>query len=127
MAKERGYKQENPEYIFEDLIWTSDYQINQLTRTYKSVAGFGLPQELVPQAGKLKKLDELLPQLKTDGHRVLIFSQFTMVLDILEEYLAIRGHTFLRFALIIFCKIVLIIYHLNSIVCFELDSMVVHR
>ncbi|XP_018300308.1 SWI/SNF-related matrix-associated actin-dependent regulator of chromatin subfamily A containing DEAD/H box 1 homolog [Mycetomoellerius zeteki] len=96
LAKEPGYKQKNPEYVFEDLIWTSDYQINQLTRIYKSIAGFGLPQELIPEAGKLKELDKLLPQLKTDGHRVLIFSQFTMVLDILEEYLAIRGQTFLR-------------------------------
>ncbi|KAL6265092.1 hypothetical protein P5V15_005182 [Pogonomyrmex californicus] len=96
LAKESGYKQKNPEYIFEELIWTSDYQINQLTRIYKSIAGFGLPQELIPQAGKLKELDKLLPQLKVDGHRVLIFSQFTMVLDILEEYLAIRGQTFLR-------------------------------
>lgn len=58
-----------------------------------------MPQELIPQAGKLKELDKLLPQLKIDGHRVLIFSQFTMILDILEEYLAIRGHTYLRFAL----------------------------
>ncbi|XP_071574035.1 SWI/SNF-related matrix-associated actin-dependent regulator of chromatin subfamily A containing DEAD/H box 1 homolog [Temnothorax nylanderi] len=96
LAKESGYKQKNPEYVFEELIWASDYQINQLTRTYKSIAGFGLPQELIPQAGKLKELDKLLPQLKADGHRVLIFSQFTMVLDILEEYLAIRGQTFLR-------------------------------
>lgn len=96
LVKETGYKQKNPQYVFEDLIWTSDYQINQLTRMYKSVAGFGLPQELIPQAGKLKELDELLPQLKKDGHRTLIFSQFTMVLDILEEYLTIRGQTFLR-------------------------------
>lgn len=96
LAKEPGYKQKNPEYVFEELIWASDYQINQLTRVYKSIAGFGLPQELIPQAGKLKELDKLLPQLKTDGHRVLIFSQFTMVLDVLEEYLAIRGQTFLR-------------------------------
>lgn len=96
LAKESGYKQKNPEYVFEELTWTSDYKINQLTRIYKSIAGFGLPQELIPQAGKLKELDKLLPQLKTDGHRVLIFSQFTMVLDILEEYLTIRGHTFLR-------------------------------
>lgn len=59
-----------------------------------------MPQELIPQAGKLKELDKLLPQLKIDGHRVLIFSQFTMVLDILEEYLTIRGHTFFRFAII---------------------------
>ncbi|EZA56862.1 hypothetical protein DMN91_001296 [Ooceraea biroi] len=96
LAKESSYKQKNPEFVFEDLIWTSDYQINQLTRVYKSIAGFGLPQELIPEAGKLRELDRLLPQMKKDGHRVLIFSQFTMVLDILEEYLSIRGQTFLR-------------------------------
>ena len=83
--------------MFEDLQWMSDYQINQLTRTYKSLAGLGLPQELIAEAGKLKILDELLPKLKEDGHRVLIFSQFTMILDILEEYLTIRGRTYLRF------------------------------
>ncbi|CAL1684871.1 unnamed protein product [Lasius platythorax] len=96
LVKEPGYKQKNSEYVFEELLWTPDYQINQLTRMYKGVAGFGMPQELIPQAGKLKELDKLLPQLKRDGHRVLIFSQFTMVLDILEEYLTIRGQTFLR-------------------------------
>lgn len=96
LAKEHSYKQKNADYIFEDLQWMSDYQINQLTRTYKSLAGMCLPQELIPEAGKLKILDELLPKLKEEGHRVLIFSQFTMVLDILEEYLTIRGRTYLR-------------------------------
>ncbi|XP_053987449.1 SWI/SNF-related matrix-associated actin-dependent regulator of chromatin subfamily A containing DEAD/H box 1 homolog [Hylaeus anthracinus] len=96
LAKEQGYKQKNADYILEDLHWMSDYQINQLTRTYKSLAGLGLQQELIPEAGKLKILDDLLPKLKEDGHRVLIFSQFTMVLDILEEYLTIRGKTYLR-------------------------------
>ncbi|CAK9812257.1 SWI/SNF-related matrix-associated actin-dependent regulator of chromatin subfamily A containing DEAD/H box 1 homolog [Anthophora quadrimaculata] len=96
LAKEHTYKQKNADYIFEDLQWMSDYQINQLTRTYKSLAGLGLPQELIPKAGKLKMLDELLPKLKEEGHRVLIFSQFTMILDILEEYLTIRGQTYLR-------------------------------
>jgi len=99
LAKESSYKQKNPEFVFEDLTWSSDYQINQLTRIYKSIAGFGLPQELIPEAGKLRELDKLLPQLKKDDHRVLIFSQFTMVLDVLEEYLSIRGQTFLRFAI----------------------------
>ncbi|XP_076232532.1 SWI/SNF-related, matrix-associated actin-dependent regulator of chromatin, subfamily a, containing DEAD/H box 1 [Calliopsis andreniformis] len=96
LAKEPQYKQKNADYVFEDLEWMSDYQINQLTRTYKSLAGLGLPQELIPEAGKLRVLDELLPKLKEEGHRVLIFSQFTMVLDILEEYLTIRGKTYLR-------------------------------
>lgn len=93
---ETGWKQKNAQYTFEELLWLSDYKINQLSRTYKSLAGFGLPQDLIPQSGKLQKLDELLPDLKNEGHRVLIFSQFTMVLDILEEYLTIRNHRFLR-------------------------------
>ena len=41
-------------------------------------------------------MDVLLPKLKTDGHRVLIFSQFTMMLDIVERYLEIRKHGYCR-------------------------------
>ena len=41
---------------------------------------------LVNGSGKLILLDKLLPRLKEEGHRVLIFSQFKIMLDILEEY-----------------------------------------
>jgi SNF2 family DNA or RNA helicase len=34
--------------------------------------------------GKFKLLDRLLPRLKGDGHKVLIFSQFTSLLTIIE-------------------------------------------
>lgn len=51
---------------------------------------------MISDCGKLKELDRLLPKLKADGHRVLIFSQFTMMLDILEEYLALKKYGFLR-------------------------------
>lgn len=105
----------------------SDYQINQLTRTYKSLAGLGLPQELISEAGKLKILDELLPKLKEEGHRVLIFSQFTMILDILEEYLTIRGRTYLRFVLrtfyLSYFSLLLLIFYVNM----ETDWMEVHQ
>jgi SNF2 family DNA or RNA helicase len=47
-------------------------------------------------SGKLVLLDKLLPRLKTDGHRVLIFSQFKIMLDILEDYLNCRDYTFER-------------------------------
>ena len=46
---------------------------------------------LVRASGKLVLLDKLLPKLKEDGHRVLIFSQFKIMLDILEDYLELRG------------------------------------
>lgn len=34
---------------------------------------------------------QLLPKLQGEGHRVLIFSQFTRLLDILEDYLIFRN------------------------------------
>jgi helicase SWR1 len=46
--------------------------------------------------GKLQKLDELLRECKAGGHRVLIFTQMTKVLDILEIFLSFHGHRYLR-------------------------------
>merc|ERR1739838_7979 len=40
--------------------------------------------------------DDLLPDMQRSGDRVLIFSQFTMLLDILQRYLKIRGYKYLR-------------------------------
>lgn len=46
--------------------------------------------------GKLQKLDELMRQLSEGGHRVLIFTQMTKVLDILEKFLNYHGYRYLR-------------------------------
>ena len=35
-------------------------------------------------------LDKLLPRLRQRGHKVLIFSQFAMMLDLIEEYLSLK-------------------------------------
>lgn len=47
-------------------------------------------------SGKLQVLSELLRNLKQDKHRVLIFTQMSKMLDILEAFLNINGHTYLR-------------------------------
>ena len=39
-------------------------------------------------------LDRLLAKLKTNGHRVVLFSQFKTMLDILEDYLIMRGYKY---------------------------------
>ncbi|CAG7562739.1 unnamed protein product [Fusarium equiseti] len=41
---------------------------------------------IVTASGKMLLLDRLLPRLFENGHKVLIFSQFTTQLDILEDY-----------------------------------------
>ena len=46
--------------------------------------------------GKLQRLDKLLRELQSGGHRALIFTQMTKVLDILEQFLNIHGHRYLR-------------------------------
>lgn len=46
--------------------------------------------------GKLQRLDKLLRNLQAGGHRALIFTQMTKVLDILEQFLNIHGHRYLR-------------------------------
>jgi len=51
---------------------------------------------LVHDSAKLMILDDLLKKLAAEGHKVLIFCQMTMMLNILEDYLYSRKFTFLR-------------------------------
>ncbi|SCO52626.1 related to proliferation associated SNF2-like protein [Fusarium fujikuroi] len=52
------------------------------------IASQDLPVDdsIVTASGKMLLLDRLLPRLFEDDHKVLIFSQFTTQLDILEDY-----------------------------------------
>jgi ATP-dependent helicase STH1/SNF2 len=47
-------------------------------------------------SGKMELLDRILPKLKACGHRVLMFSQFTTALDVLEMYFRYRDIKYLR-------------------------------
>lgn len=51
---------------------------------------------LITTSGKMMLLDQLLTKMKKDGHRVLIFSQMVKMLDILGDYLQLRGYQFQR-------------------------------
>uniref|UniRef100_A0A6N2KFJ9 DNA helicase n=1 Tax=Salix viminalis TaxID=40686 RepID=A0A6N2KFJ9_SALVM len=46
--------------------------------------------------GKLQELAILLRKLKSEGHRVLIFTQMTKMLDILEAFINLYGYTYMR-------------------------------
>jgi SWI/SNF-related matrix-associated actin-dependent regulator of chromatin subfamily A member 5 len=50
----------------------------------------------VDSSGKLVLLDKLLPRLQQRGSRVLVFSQMTRMLDILEDYCLYRGYQYCR-------------------------------
>ena len=42
-------------------------------------------------SGKMVLLDKLLPKLRAEGHKVLIFSQMVRMLDLISEYADFRG------------------------------------
>eukprot|EP00043_Microstomoeca_roanoka_P004831 m.52060 g.52060 ORF g.52060 m.52060 type:complete len:1783 (+) comp12674_c1_seq1:372-5720(+) len=53
-------------------------------------------RNLLKGSGKLILLDKLLQRLREKGHRVLIFSQMVMMLDVIATYLMMRGYPFQR-------------------------------
>ncbi|KAK9833308.1 hypothetical protein WJX81_005199 [Elliptochloris bilobata] len=55
-------------------------------------AGMDTAELLTVASGKMLLLHKLLPKLRREGHKVLIFSQFTRMLDILEDYLAVAQY-----------------------------------
>ncbi|XP_051753151.1 chromodomain-helicase-DNA-binding protein 1-like [Ctenopharyngodon idella] len=57
---------------------------------------FEMGEHLVEASGKLSLLDTMLTYLQEGSHRVLLFSQMTRMLDILQDYLEYRGYSYER-------------------------------
>lgn len=55
-----------------------------------------LGEHIVENCGKMVLLDKLLKRLKELGHRVLLFTQMTRILDIIEDYLVMRQFEYCR-------------------------------
>ena len=58
--------------------------------------GYHINEDIIRTSGKLELLDRMLPKLKAAGHRILMFTQMTKMMPILEDYFAYRGFSSLR-------------------------------
>ena len=58
--------------------------------------GEAVPEAIVTSSGKFKLLDRMLTRMKADGHKVLVFSQMTRMLDIMEDLFRLRGYGYCR-------------------------------
>lgn len=96
MLQEPTHKAANVDYVFEDMQVMSDFELHRLCETYQSLQPFCLGEDEINDSGKFRYLDELLPNLKSKGDRILLFSQFTMMLDVIEFFMKSRDHQFLR-------------------------------
>nr|ADQ43195.1 unknown [Schrenkiella parvula] len=85
------------ERVIEELKSYNDFRIHQLLFQYAVNDTKGtLSDKHVMLSAKCRTLAELLPSMKKSGHRVLIFSQWTSMLDILEWTLDVIGVTYRR-------------------------------
>ncbi|CAG9857372.1 unnamed protein product [Phyllotreta striolata] len=96
LAVDPGYKDTVVQYIVDDLTWMSDFEIHTLAKEFACLRNFLLPNGLMLNSGKFWQFDQMLDDLKKNGHRVLIFSQYVIMLNIVEEYLKIRSHKYMR-------------------------------
>ncbi|KAI9334813.1 SNF2 family N-terminal domain-containing protein [Zopfochytrium polystomum] len=90
------YMDANYNYIVEDMTVMTDFELHQLAKKFKSIKRYQLTENCWMDSGKIQKLKEILPDMIEKGDRVLIFSQFVVMLDILEAVLQTMGLSYLR-------------------------------
>jgi SWI/SNF-related matrix-associated actin-dependent regulator of chromatin subfamily A containing DEAD/H box 1 len=94
--KDDQWAQSNPNLIYQELTAYSDMEIHQLCAKSDALNKFMLRNDEWMISGKVEKLVELLKRFTAEGHRILIFSQFVMVMDILELVLQTIHMEFFR-------------------------------
>ncbi|KAK3583927.1 hypothetical protein CHS0354_033713 [Potamilus streckersoni] len=99
LAEESSHKDRGalPHLIAEDMSVLSDFEINSICKHYKAALGeFQLDDSLIGESGKFSMLEGMLQTMKEQGDRVLLFSQFTSMLDIVEVFMKQQNHKYLR-------------------------------
>ncbi|KAG7253108.1 hypothetical protein CRUP_006600, partial [Coryphaenoides rupestris] len=96
MLKEPTHIDADAALIQEDMEVMSDFELHRLCQQYSSIGSYQLDSHLMLDSGKFQLLTGLLGSLKDQGDRVVLFSQFTMMLDIVEILLRHLKHRYVR-------------------------------
>ncbi|NXH14594.1 SMRCD regulator, partial [Bucco capensis] len=96
MLKEPSHCNADPDLVFEDMAVMTDFELHLLCQEYPHINDFKLDMDQILDSGKFRALERILSDLKEAGDRVVLFSQFTMMLDILEVFLKHRQYTYVR-------------------------------
>lgn len=97
LLKEPDFKKRGAvsEYVKEDMQVMTDAELQVFLATYKSTKKYLQDDAIYFDAGKISALLHLLEEYKAQDRRVLIFSQFTQVLDILQAVLNLKQYKYL--------------------------------
>ncbi|KAJ5820185.1 hypothetical protein N7474_005776 [Penicillium riverlandense] len=95
--KEEQWALSNPDIIFEELQPYNDFECHEMClKNPSSLGKFKLKDAEWMDSGKIDLLRSLLTRFIANGDRALVFSQFTLVLDILESVLETLKIDFVR-------------------------------
>ncbi len=94
-------RQDNLQHLTNELLACSDFELHLWCRDYKCIRRFDLADKSWTQSAKVQKMLELVREYQKNGDRVLIFTRFAKVIELLAEclasedfkYLALQGAT----------------------------------
>ena len=83
--------QDNLGHLIAELKNCSDFELHLWCRDYKCIRQFDIPELSFMQSGKVQKLLELVREYERNGDKVLVFTRFAKVIEILRECFATQG------------------------------------
>lgn len=97
ITNEPEYADANSTYIFEDMQVMTDYELDGLCRKFPAtLKNYVLDESEFMKSGKITVLSKILQDIIDKKEKILVFSLFTQVLDILERVLSVLNIRFLR-------------------------------
>ncbi|KAL1631322.1 DNA-dependent ATPase fun30 [Diplodia seriata] len=81
----------------DELLPMNDYKLSNWIAGDSRFDKFQMKEDLTFASGKVEKVLELVKGYQKNGDRALLFSGFTMVLDVMGDALSAKGIPFLRF------------------------------
>ena len=95
--KEEEFSASNVDLVYEDMSVMTDFELHAFCERYPTtMSKYALKNPEWMDSGKVAKLSELLLSFKAAGDRVLVFSQFVMVMNILEAVMETLNMRFFR-------------------------------
>ncbi|KAJ2809350.1 DNA-dependent ATPase fun30 [Coemansia guatemalensis] len=96
LLREPDYADANYTYVLEDMEVCSDFELHKLCSNHPKMHKFCLPDEALLDSGKVQQLRIIIDECVERGEKLLLFSQFTSMLDILEAVLGIWKTAYFR-------------------------------
>ena len=96
-VREPEHAEENLTHLKEDFAINTDAELSLLARSWKSTQKHVLPVEEWMNSGKIQALKRVIEEARKNNDRILVFSQFTSMLDILCVCLEHMGVPYVGF------------------------------